>query len=105
MGWDYGRETVKEMKNRMRDEYEREGYQLLAEKTEGSEWWIVLETPAGDRVITLVLVDRRGASVGVKVIPEYMGPYYYKCPTRFFDLAPNGNSEWRAAVRRHQGDA
>ena len=37
---------------------------------------------------------------GYKDMDESMHPYYYNCPVRYLDMAPETCPEWRAIVRR-----
>jgi hypothetical protein len=44
-------------------------------------------------------------SWGYKDMEESMGPYYYSCPLKYFDMVPETNEgvqpKWREAVRQH----
>ena len=57
-----------------------------------------------------LLRSQRGFGWGYKDMDESMGPYFYSCPLKYFDLVPiekfGGHAEWRATVRRyHQRQA
>ncbi|MFW7269205.1 hypothetical protein ACMAUO_14710 [Gluconacetobacter sp. Hr-1-5] len=45
------------------------------------------------------LLERSGNMWGYKPLEEAMHPYYYSCPLRFLDMAPEQSAEWRAGVR------
>lgn len=38
---------------------------------------------------------------GYKGMDESVHPYYYNCPVRYLDMAPEVCPEWRAIVRKH----
>jgi len=42
---------------------------------------------------------------GYKPLEESMHPYYYSCPLRYLDLAPEQSADWRAGVRQFHADA
>lgn len=41
---------------------------------------------------------------GYKALEESMHPYYYSCPLRYLDLAPEQSADWRAGVRQFHAD-
>ena len=51
------------------------------------------------KTIVCYLLDAYGGKWGYKALDESMHPYYYSCPLRFLDLAPEQSREWRAGVR------
>lgn len=61
--------------------------------------WGVLRIDGEPVTIILWLVDRRRDEWGYKDMEESMGPFYYTCPLRLLDIAPEENSEWREHVR------
>lgn len=73
----------------------------------GCELWSVVEVTNRDgqshRFIRLDLLENQGGW-GYKSMEEAMHPYYYRCPLRFLDLAPETSPEWRNAVRQHHAN-
>jgi hypothetical protein len=75
------------------------GSKLIASKMVGNELWSVWYYPPEKRnAIFLDLFSKRRNGFMVKGMSELEGPYYYKCPKKFLDLAPVANQEWRDRI-------
>lgn len=80
----------------------------IAHELVGNEFWSVWEytTDTGEQVkeIRLDLLERIGGQWGHKPMGEIMGPYYYGCPLKYLELAPQPPgaqaATWRAKVRQ-----
>ena len=64
--------------------------------------WTVREVSHADgsksKYIGCDLLRKSGGDWGYKDLDEGMGPYYYSCPLKFFDMVPVVNQEWRDKV-------
>jgi hypothetical protein len=107
MGWYFESEkrTKREFANSIINglEYRFLDSKVIAHRLDGKELWLVEQytspkTGNIESIIVLFLLDSQNGSWGYKCITENMGPYYYKCPVKFLDLAPVANPEWRAKV-------
>ena len=56
------------------------------------------------RFIRCDLLDQYKGLWGYKGLEESMHPYYYSCPLRFLDLAPEACPAWRQGVRALHAD-
>lgn len=109
MGWDFGVYSMKEMKKQSREAIIKMGAKLIAEKTEGRNWWRVIELKNGERIISLHLTKqekRYGQTwTGYKALTESMGPCEVNCPLEFLAMVPEPNSQyskqWREEVRQY----
>jgi hypothetical protein len=96
MGWDF---TEGFSKKDMIDDIKRTiGANLIASKVVGREFWLVEKAGESSQIV-LFLLAKNGQDWGYKDMTESMGPYYYKCPIAFLDLAPERNAEWRRQIR------
>ena len=103
MGWDFCDAWTKKSQvvaARLEDAA-RNGYKVLAHKSVKSGLWCVLQSENGTPVITFDLMERENGSWGYKNMDESMYPYYFDCPVKFLDLAPETCHEWRNCVRAH----
>lgn len=105
MGWSYSKNWTKESLIAELTQGWSSGsktYSLYAKKLDGKELWIVWRVIDGERVtysISLCLIERYDGEWGYKYFSEEEHPYYYKCPLRFLDMAPEVNEKWREGVR------
>ena len=101
MGWTFGWRTrgglVAELL-RLGD-----GQKLIDHEEVGDELWMVIELSGGMKVIELCLLECHLGQWGYKAMGEFVHPFYYDCPVRFFKLAPVRCQEWRDKVVAHQG--
>lgn len=78
---------------------------VIAHCTRGNVLWTVNEIKFADgetkRYIGCTLMERHGSSWGYKEMGESMHPYYYTCPLRYLDMAPEENAKWREGVREY----
>lgn len=107
MGWDGADDwnTITDVKNDIRASVARAGHKILGEAGSAEFWYVIecAETPytkAGERLLLLSLIERRGRSYMKKDMDESMFPYYYKCPDRLLALVGEPKTEdakkWRA---------
>lgn len=105
MGWTTtAGQTMKEMKNELRESAARNGYKTLAERTVGKCWYRVMEhAETGNRFIAVYLIRSGKGYVGYKPMEESQHPFYYDCPLQLLDIAGPTQSqmanEWRQKVR------
>lgn len=66
--------------------------------------WNGLEAGEAMVFIRCDLLDHSGGQWGYKSLDESVHPYYYSCPLRYLDLAPEQSAEWRAGVRKFHAD-
>ncbi len=100
MGWDISYSWTKkaDVVADLLGQYSRaQDFEVVAFKsTTHGLWTVVQNRTTGKRSIFFDLVERRGKQFAVKGMDEAMGPYFYDCPKRFFDLVPEGNPTYRA---------
>lgn len=72
--------------------------ECLKHSVNGNELWSVWEKKDGTRAIILFLLASKDGRWGYKEIAEVSGPYYYKCPLKFLDMAAIANTSWREKV-------
>lgn len=81
----------------------------LAKALKGSVLWTVAEgaKESGEKVtyIGCYLISKHGNEWGYKPMDESMHPYYYSCPLKFLEMAPEACPEWRAKVREFHARA
>jgi len=76
--------------------------EALQTATYGKEVWAVQKHyETGENMIVLYLLYKCDGIWGFKDIPECMGPYYFKCPLKFLEMAPEVNANWRDGVREY----
>jgi hypothetical protein len=109
MGWTSSREwtTKGALKESVRREMEG---RILSEAVGGGgkEWWLLCNPWSGPGVstteerapvIAVFLLEKARGEWGYKDLSECEHPYYYGCPLRFLDAAPETCKEWRETVR------
>ena len=75
------------------------GCELVAKRCVGNHFWTVVRTPEREPFIVLFLLrSDRHYGWGYKDMDESMHPYYYTCPEKFLDIAPERCEEWRDKV-------
>ena len=83
---------------------------IVARAVRGNVLWTVERlqyvkddgTPVDTNVIGCYLLDNeKGFGWGYKDLCEAVHPYYYSCPLKFLDMAPEACPEWRARVREY----
>ncbi|ATN36828.1 hypothetical protein ACO34A_23920 (plasmid) [Rhizobium sp. ACO-34A] len=52
-------------------------------------------------IIGCTLLGQSSGWWGYKTLEEAAHPYYYSCPLRYLEMAPEKSSEWRDRVRAH----
>lgn len=95
-------------------ETERASVTVIAHALRGNVLWSVAEVTAkvdgvhrdlarGQSLcyIRCDLLQRSGGEWGYKPMDESMHPYYYTCPLRYLDMAPEQSHEWREHVRAY----
>lgn len=100
-GWDIavGSEKADLVYDLLDDKRWSPGARLIDSKLSGNELWQVWYVPkAGKNIIILDLLKKFKDGWGNKTMSEGEGPYYYKCPKRFLELAPVENQDWRDAI-------
>lgn len=74
----------------------------LAHEQGGVILWAVWANPDTKRqMIVCHLLQPGHGGWGHKDLAESSGPYFYSCPERFLDLAPEANPAWRERVRQY----
>lgn len=66
--------------------------------------WNQLEAGESQVFIRCDLLDHSDDGWGYKAMEESVHPYYYSCPLRYLDLAPEQSADWRAGVRQFHAD-
>lgn len=84
-------------------------WQLLDHAVRGSNLWVLAKPARHAPVIVLFLLRRARGCWGYKDMDESMGPFYYDCPLKFLEQAPEPSSSnrdhlgsgrsWREHVR------
>lgn len=90
MGWDFGYETMAELKARLKA-------RALHHRTVGSHLWTIEDCHGTPTIVLYLLASNKGM-VGYKDMTEAMEPYYYDCPPALLELAPATAPEWREKV-------
>ncbi|MCP5348799.1 MAG: hypothetical protein H7A04_18255 [Pseudomonadales bacterium] len=113
MGWYYSRQTRAQLIQELiqPQEGERAYYDVIAHALRGNVLWSVVRITAkqagifgldiGETTsfIRCDLLQGSGGEWGHKPLEESMHPYYYSCPVRYLDMAPEQCREWREGVR------
>lgn len=103
MGW-YG-----SYKSSKADEVAECSKGALAKSLKGSVLWTVREGTKdnGEKIkfIGCDLIEKHGDNWMHKPLDESMHPYYYSCPLKFLEMAPEACPEWRAKVREFHARA
>ncbi len=94
------------------EESETNRWETIAHCLRGNVLWAVVdftdkEKAVCKRVITCHLLERGsdGRSWGYKSMDEGMHPYYYSCPLKYLQMAPETACEdWRKGVRQYHAD-
>ncbi len=88
--------------------------EVLAHKLVGKELWLVVRNTGEfaasetdpvtetkvETFIILYLLDKSEGHWGYKDMSESMHPFYYGCPIKYLDMAPEASAEWRAELRK-----
>lgn len=116
MGWIFSRQSRSELIARLIEpqETERASAKVIAHALRGNVLWSVAELTAkvedvhrdlasgqSLRYIRCDLLERSGNEWGYKSMDESMHPYYYSCPLRYLDMAPEQSRDWREGVRAY----
>ena len=115
MGWYYSRQTRAQLIHELiqPQEGERAHYQVIAHALRGNVLWSVVRITAkvadtfglnageSTAFIRCDLLQGSGNDWGHKPLEEAMHPYYYSCPLRYLDMAPEQCRDWRDGVRAH----
>ena len=98
MGWDF--RALPCCKQEIIDECVKSicSMTCLHQSVQGNELWTIWEKKDGARIILLFLLASKKLCWGYKEISEQAGPYYYKCPLGFLEIAPVVNKNWRDKV-------
>lgn len=94
------------------EESEARRWETVAHCVRGNVLWTVVDftdkaKAVCKRVITCHLLERGadGRSWGYKSMDESVHPYYYSCPLKYLEMAPDtANEDWRIEVRRYHAD-
>ena len=77
----------------------------IAHSIRGNVLWQVRQItyPNGTiaRYISCDLLSKQDNSWGYKDMDESVHPYYYNCPLKFLDMAPEVSADWRKGVREY----
>lgn len=74
----------------------------LAREQGGAVLWAVWANPAAKRqMIVCHLLQPGHGGWGHKDLAESSGPYFYSCPLRYLEMAPEVNPAWRERVREY----
>ncbi|MCY1303088.1 hypothetical protein D3C85_1114230 [compost metagenome] len=116
MGWFFSPQSRSELIAELiaPQETERASVQVIAHTLRGNVLWSVAEVTAkvdgvqrdlapGQSLcyIRCDLLQRSGGEWGYKPMDESMHPYYYTCPLRYLEMAPEQSHEWREHVRAY----
>ncbi|CUR45129.1 hypothetical protein [Alloalcanivorax xenomutans] len=115
MGWYYSRQTRAQLIQELiqPQEGERAYYDVIAHALRGNVLWSVVRITAKQAGIFSLdigettsfircdLLQGSGGEWGHKPLEESMHPYYYSCPVRYLDMAPEQCREWREGVRAY----
>ncbi|AMO76049.1 hypothetical protein [Pseudomonas citronellolis] len=116
MGWFFSPRSRSELIAELVEpqETERASAKVIAHTLRGNVLWSVVEVTAkvegvspslapgqSLRYIRCDLLQRHGNEWGYKPLDESMHPYYYTCPLRYLELAPEQSREWRERVRAY----
>ena len=128
MGWTFVRLTRDQLIRELTatEETERSRSEVIDHTLVGNVLWTVARVTAKQVGVlglapgesaTLIgchLLESEGREWGYKFLVEAEHPYYYSCPLRYLDMAPQRCATWRARVhafhqqqptRRAAGDA
>ncbi|MDR0578706.1 MAG: hypothetical protein LBI87_14540 [Candidatus Accumulibacter sp.] len=115
MGWYFTRQSRSEMIAELiaPQETGHARAQTIAHALRGNVLWSVVEVtdkvtdknrdlaPGPQRFIRCDLLQGSGGEWGYKPLDESMHPFYYSCPLRYLDLAPEQSHAWREGVRAY----
>ncbi|MDR2111612.1 MAG: hypothetical protein LBQ62_00670 [Candidatus Accumulibacter sp.] len=116
MGWFFSSQSRAELIAELIEPYEtaRARVKIIAHAMRGNVLWSVAEMTAkaegahqglapgqSVRYIRCDLLKKSGNEWGYKPMDETAHPYYYTCPLRYLDMAPEVSREWRECVRAH----
>jgi hypothetical protein len=81
-------------------------YKPIAHKMVGNELWMVVRGNVDPTklYIILALLSCNEGCWGYKPMDETMGPYYYGCPTSYFDMVPLSNYNGETLARKSAED-
>jgi hypothetical protein len=110
MGWTFTQgatrtDIIREAIAMQENEYGK--WTCLAHYCKGNTLWTVWEIlikaqNETQRYIQCDLMEcQKGYGWGRKSLEESSHPYYYSCPLKYLDMAPEKNPEWRKLVREH----
>jgi len=116
MGWFFSPQSRSELIAELLEAQDnaRASSQVIAHTLRGNVLWSVVEVTAkvdgvhpdlapgqSIRYIRCDLLQRNGNEWGYKPLDESMHPYYYTCPLRYLEMAPEQSREWRERVRAY----
>lgn len=96
MGWTGLKISRAELVRQLAERYGNHGHHDNGSTT---LWTVGTFANLDDPLICCHLIEQHDAEFYYKTISEAEHPYYFDCPVRFFDDAPEKCPEWRAAVR------
>lgn len=127
MGWYFSRQTRAQLIQELirPQDSDRAHSEVIAHTLRGNVLWSVVRVTAkqagvldlaegeSTTFIRCDLLQGSGGEWGHKPLEESMHPYYYTCPLRYLDMAPQRCATWRARVhafhqqptRKAAGDA
>jgi hypothetical protein len=106
MGWTSCQnwQNKKQIVNELMNDYQRSGFKILGQKTTNEGLWLVVQKENVKPFISFDLIKKEKGQFFVKSLSEDCGPFYYSCPIKFFELAPEAVSksalEWREKVKK-----
>lgn len=115
MGWYFSRQSRAQLIQELiqPQEGERAHYEVIAHALRGNVLWSVVRVTAkhdgifglsigeSTSFIRCDLLQGSGDEWGHKPLEESMHPYYYSCPLRYLDMAPEQCRDWREGVRAY----
>ena len=102
MGWSYGWNSKKELLEHIEgDNFYTPGYKAIKHRTIGNNHWTLLETPEGERTISLELLSSYQGEWGYKGLDESMGPVETNCPLSLLNQATPTTDKWALEWREN----
>lgn len=107
MGWFYTQGATRQdiIQELTGDRWETDKFRTLAKYSNGfTQLFAVHEVEyEGEikRFIALYLLQRSRYGWGYKPMDEACHPYYYACPLKYLEMAPETCKEWRDGVRNY----
>jgi hypothetical protein len=89
MGWTSSYHWTKksDVVNDLRRDIEKAGWKIIAEKSNTSGHWSVVQDNEGRKWIHLGLIKKHGKEFALKTLSEHMGPAEVNCPLNFLFIA------------------